>query len=258
MERDSYEPGTPSWVDLGTPDIDGAAAFYSSLFGWDCVSPGPDEETGGYRMFMYKDRPVAGLGPQQNPGPPYWTTYVSVTSADETTAKAKAAGAMVFLEPMDVLDVGRMAVFADPTGAVISIWQPKAHIGAGIVNEPNSLCWNELSTRDEATATKFYDAVFGWKANVQGGDGMTYTEWQLGGKAVGGMMAMPPGVPDGVPNHWLAYFAVEDCDAAVAKVEALGGNVNMPAMDIEPGRFAVASDPQGAVFALIKLKEALG
>ena len=254
MERDSYEPGTPSWVDLGTPDIEGAAAFYGGLFGWDCIAPGPDEETGGYRMFMYKDRAVAGLGPQQNPGPPYWTTYVTVASADDAIAKVKKAGGMVFVEPMDVMDVGRMAVFADPTGAVISVWEPKAHIGAGVVNEPNSLCWNELSTRDEAAAIKFYEAVFGWKANVQGAEGMTYTEWKLNDQSVGGMMAPPPGVPEGVPNHWLVYFAVADCDASAATAEKLGGSVLMPPMDIEPGRFSVLADPQGATFAILKLK----
>jgi hypothetical protein len=257
MDRDSYEPGTPSWVDLGTSDIDGAAAFYSGLFGWECVSAGPAEETGGYRMFFYKERPVAGLGPQMNPGPPYWTTYVSVADADETIVKVKAAGGTVFVEPMDVLDVGRMAVFADPTGAVISIWQPKAHIGAGIVSEPNSLCWNELSTRDEAAATAFYEAVFGWKANVQGGDGMRYTEWQLNGQPIGGMMKMPAEAPEAVPNHWLAYFAVNDCDDAVATVQKLGGSLQMPPMDIEPGRFALVIDPQGAMFAVIKLKDSL-
>src|SRR5947209_20301893 len=168
MERNEYAPGTPSWIDLGSPDLDGSAAFYGGLFGWTCLEAGPPEETGGYRMFFYKDKPVAGLGPQQSPGPPYWTTYVSVASADDTVAKAKAAGGTVFVEPMDVLDVGRMAIFADPTGAVIAIWQPGTHVGSGWVNEANTLCWNELSTRDLPTATAFYEAVFGWKANTQG------------------------------------------------------------------------------------------
>jgi predicted enzyme related to lactoylglutathione lyase len=256
MERNEYAPGTPSWVDLGTSDLDAAAAFYEGLFGWDCQSAGPEEETGGYRMFFYKGRPQAGLGPQQNPGPPYWTTYVSVADADETAAKVEAAGGMVFVPPMDVLDVGRMAVFADPAGAVISIWQPGTHPGTGVVNEPNTLCWNELSTRDTAAAQKFYEAVFGW--GVSDNAGGQYFEWQNAGATVGGMMPMPPGMPSEVPSHWLVYFAVSDTDAAVATATKLGGGVTMPATDLEPGRIAVMSDPQGAMFAVITMKEGLG
>ena len=258
MERNEYAPGTPSWVDLGSPDVDGAAAFYTGLFGWTCEAAGPEEETGGYRMFFYKGKPVAGLGPAQNPGPPYWTTYVSVADADATIAKVKDAGGTVFLEPMDVLDVGRMAVFADPTGAVISIWQPGTHPGSGIVNEPNALCWNELSTRDTAKAIEFYGKVFGWGAKVQGEPPQQYTEWQLGGQSVGGMMEPPPMVPAEVPNHWLVYFAVDDTDKAAAKVGELGGTVVMPPMDIEPGRFSVVQDPQGATFAVIRMAEGMG
>jgi predicted enzyme related to lactoylglutathione lyase len=255
MERNEYAPGTPSWVDLGTADLDAAAAFYGGLFGWDCVETGTLEETGGYRMFFYKERPAAGLGPQQSPGPPYWTTYVSVADADETTAKAEAAGATVLAPPMDILDVGRMAVFADPTGAVISIWQPGTHPGAGFVNEPNTLTWNELSTRDTATSLTFYGAVFGWTVDDKDGQ---YYEWQNAGQVVGGMMPMPAAMPAQVPNHWLAYFAVADTDASVAKAEELGGSVMMPATDLEPGRIAVLTDPQGANFAIITTKPGLG
>ena len=258
MERTEYAPGTPSWVDLGTPDIDGAAAFYGELFGWDCEEAGPEELTGGYRMFFYKGVPVAGLGPQQNPGPPYWTTYVSVVSADDTVAKVKAGGGTVFVEPMDVLDVGRMAVFADPTGAALAIWQPGTHRGAGIVNEPNALCWNELSTRDTAAAIGFYEQVFGWGAETHGEGPQAYTEWKLDGRSVGGMMETPPMVPAEVPAHWLPYFAVDDTDAAVASTKDLGGSLLFGPMDIEAGRFATLLDPQGAAFAVIRQTEGLG
>jgi predicted enzyme related to lactoylglutathione lyase len=252
MKRTEYAPGTPNWVDLGVDDLDAAAAFYGELFGWACSEPGPVEETGGYRMFLLGDEMVAGLGPKQNPGPPYWTTYVSVADADATVAKAKAAGATVYLEPMDVLDAGRMAVFADPTGAVISVWQPGAHPGCGAVNEPSTLCWNELSTRDTAAASSFYEAVFGWTARTTDGE-MPYTEWQLDGQSVGGMMAMPPMVPAEVPPYWLVYFAVEDTEAAVAQVDQLGGSLVAGPMDTPAGRIAVLTDPQGATFAVITL-----
>lgn len=125
-ERNTYAPGTPSWVDLGTSDPAAAAAFYSGLFGWD-IQEGPPE-AGGYRMCLFRGRPVAGLGPSQSEGmPPWWTTYVAVSSADETAAAISANGGTVLVPPMDVLDVGRMAVAADPYGAVISVWQAGTH-----------------------------------------------------------------------------------------------------------------------------------
>src|SRR4051794_38236280 len=129
---DRHEPGTPSWIDLGSPDQEASKRFYGGLFGWEAMSPGPPEETGGYEMFTMRGRLVAGLGPQQSPGPPYWTTYVSTDDADKTVAAAREAGATVFMEPMDVMEAGRMAVFADPVGAVISVWQPNQHPGAMI------------------------------------------------------------------------------------------------------------------------------
>ena len=142
MEVDKFEHGVPGWVDLGTPDLDAARAFYSALFGWD-IPPGP-EEAGGYSVAMMRGRATAGFGPSMNPGPPTWSTYVIVDSADDIAKKVADAGGMAFVEPMDVLDAGRMAVFADPRGAVFSVWQPNQMPGAGIVNEPNSYSWSEL------------------------------------------------------------------------------------------------------------------
>src|SRR5690348_6408667 len=122
-ERSSYAPGTPSWVDIGT-DVDAAKKFYGELFGWELEEAGPAEETGGYGMFRKDGKVVAGVGPQQSPGPPFWSTYVSVANADDTAAKVKANGGQVIMDPMDVMSAGRMAVFQDPTGAFFSIWQP--------------------------------------------------------------------------------------------------------------------------------------
>ena len=148
MEVESYENGRPSWVDLGVPDPSKAAAFYSQLFGWD-VQQGPPE-SGGYAIAHLRGKPVAGLGPQQNPGPPVWTTYVNVDSADDTAAKVKASGGMVFMEPFDVMDVGRMAIVADAGGAALGLWQPKAHRGAGIVNDSSGARDPISLTRDGA------------------------------------------------------------------------------------------------------------
>jgi predicted enzyme related to lactoylglutathione lyase len=257
MQIDSYEPGTPSWVDLGSPDPAAAAEFYSGLFGWTVADQGP--EAGGYRMAFLRDRPVAGLGPQMQPDiPPYWTTYISVADADAVSKGVSGAGGQVFLEPMDVLDVGRMAVFADPTGAPFAVWQPRQHAGAGLVNEPGTLCWNELTTRGTAAAKAFYPALLGWSAADQQMGPVTYTEWKLGDRTIGGMMPMDDNFPPDVPSHWMVYFAVEDTDASAARAEELGGAICVPPTDIPPGRFAVLNDPHGAVFSIIKLTQPAG
>lgn len=254
MEVERYEHGVPSWVDLGTSDIQKGAEFYSGLFGWEVELGG--EEVGGYSMATLRGKFVAGLGPQMNPGPPYWTTYVTVDSADDAVARAKTNGGNVLMEPMDVMDAGRMAVFADPIGAVISVWQPINHIGAQIVNEPNSYSWSELVTTDTAKSKEFYGAVFGWGSETHGEGGpMPYTEWKIGDRSVGGMMPKPPMMPAEVPPHWGVYFAVDGTEAAMGKAKELGGQVIMGPMDVEPGTIAVVSDPQGAVFNIITLTE---
>ena len=156
---------------------------------------------------------------------------------------------------IDVRDEGPVVDDVDPTGAVVSVWQPRAHIGADLANEPGTFCWNELATRDTEAAKPFYRAVFGWEGETNVDAGMAYTEWKLDGRSVAGMMDMGAQVPADVPPHWLVYFAVDDTDASVAKCEELGGAVRVPPMDIEPGRFSVLADPQGATFAVIRMSQ---
>src|SRR5215475_2151894 len=161
--RTSYEPGTPCWVDLGSPDLDASVEFYSSLLGWEVPESENPEQTGGYRRAMKNGKDVAGMMPLMQEGqPPAWSNYVSVADADTVAAKVTENGGSVIAEPMDVMELGRMAVFADPTGAVFGIWQPGTFTGAGLVNEPGALAWNELNTRDLAASKDFYGAVFGW------------------------------------------------------------------------------------------------
>lgn len=245
----TYAPGTPSWVDLSSPDVGASIRFYSDLFGWQ-AEPNPDPAAGGYTMLMLGGKTVAAVGPLQQEGmPPTWTTYVSVADADAAAAAARDAGGSVMVPPMDVLDAGRMAIVADPMGAVTGVWQPRNMHGADVVNVPGALCWNELETRDVEAAKAFYPRVFGW--GVKSGDG--YTEWTLDGNSVAGMMAMGEQWPAEVPSHWMVYFAVDDCDAAVKRAQDLGARVWVPPMDIPVGRFAMLSDPQGAMFSVIKL-----
>lgn len=255
-ERTSYAPGTPCWVELGSPDLDTAIAFYGGLFGWDVPVAENAEQTGGYRLAMLRDKPVAGMAPLMQEGqPPAWTTYVSVADAGVVAGKVRDAGGTVIAEPMEVLDLGTMAIFADPTGAVFGVWQPGSFIGAEIVNEPVSLSWNELNTRDLPAAEEFYGAIFGWTFETQDmGAAGSYTTISLGGSPVGGILNMAErGVPAEVPAHWQLYFAVEDTDATVEKVKQGGGNAMFGPIDIPAGRFAILTDPQGASFAVIAL-----
>ncbi len=254
---DQYAPGTPSWIDVTAPDLDAAAAFYGGLFGWEAQETSRPEESGGYRMFTLGGREVAGLGPLQDGGPPpMWTTYVTVTDADATAATATANGGTVFMPPFDVLDVGRMAVIADPQGAVFCLWEPRAHPGARTVNEPGSLIWNELAVRETGAEISFYEAVFGWGHETAPFGGVEYTTWTLDGAPVAGMIRMDENWPAEVPPHWLVYLAVADADAVCARATELGGAVPVPVKEIEIGRFAVLSDPGGAVFGVMETNSA--
>jgi uncharacterized protein len=247
-----YAPGTPSWVDLGSPDVDASIAFYGSLFGWTASEPGPPE-SGGYRFFLQGDKMVAGLGPLMAEGqPPAWLNYVTVADADESAAKATEAGGTVLVAPMDVMQAGRFAVIADPTGAALGLWQPREHRGADIVNEPVSLTWNELQTRDTEAAKPFYKALFGWEADTRDMGEVTYTGWQLGGNPIGGMIAMQEAIPEQVPAHWLAYFSVTDTDATIERAKELGAQLQYGPMDVPAGRFAIFTDPHGAAFGVFK------
>jgi len=252
-ERTTYEPGTPSWVDLGTTDPDAAKRFYGELFGWVAEDAGPVEETGGYAMFTLNGKRVAGVGPLQGEAPSAWPTSISTADLGALEERAKAAGAIALMGPMDVMDAGRLAVFMHEAVGVIGAWQPGSHFGAEIVNEPGSFTWSELQTRDVPGAKAFGEAVFGWKPTDQDMGEMTYTLLNVGDRGVAGAMPMQPDIPDQVPANWAAYFAVDDTDATLAKVAELGGSAVTEAMDIpEVGRFAIASDPQGAMFAVIQ------
>lgn len=253
-ERTSYAPGTPSWVELGgIPEIEKAVAFYGDLFGWDTPEPENAEQTGGYRQAMLRGKPVAGMMPLMQEGQPAsWNTYVSVADADATAAKVKEAGGAVLAEPMDVMDLGKMAVFTDSSGSVIGVWQPGTFVGAEIVNESNAVVWNELNTRDPEAAKSFYGDVFGWGFEEREFETGTYTSLKAGQDTVGGMIDITGRAPDEVPAHWLVYFAVDDVDATVAKATGSGGGVALEPFDIaEVGRIAIVKDPFEAVFAVM-------
>lgn len=255
-EMTAYAPGTPNWVDATSPNLDASVAFYRELFGWEAVDAAAGGgDAGGYQMFQLRGRFVAGIGPVQDDGaPPSWSTYIASPDAWDTADAISAAGGTVVMDPFPIADAGRMLVATDPAGATFSVWEAGEHAGAGLVNEPGAFAWSELNTRDPEAAFAFYAEVFGWQARTtEMGGGGSYTEFLLDGRSVAGGIDMRGRVPDDIPAHWLTYFAVDDTDAAVARVEELGGQVMVPATDIDPGRFAVVADEAGAFFAVIAL-----
>ena len=256
--RTSYEPGTFSWVDVTTTDQEGAKAFYTQLFGWEAEDM-PVSEGVAYTMCRIGGENVAAISPQppqmaSQGMPPVWNNYVTVAGADETAARAKQLGGQAFMEPFDVLDQGRMAVLADPTGAAFMIWEPRASIGAGRVNDPGCLTWNELSTNDPDTAQRFYSELFGWRFEKLDTDGGP-PYWVIGHDGAasgrnGGMRELAP-QQAGVPPHWMPYFTVESVEPALRRAEELGGSAHAGPLEVGPGRtIGVLTDPQGAFFAV--------
>lgn len=251
----SYEPGTPSWVDLGTTDAAAARSFYGGLFGWDMEVGGA--EAMGYTMCRRDGLSVAGIW-ELMPDmvaqgiPPSWTTYFSTSDVDGSIKRITDAGGAVMSGAMDIAAQGRMAVAADPAGAVFGLWEPAAHIGAELVNEPGAVVWNELLSRDEPAALAFYPEVFGFTVeDVDMGAPTPYRVLKVNDRMVAGLMAMPSDAPDEMPSQWATYFAVDDTDASVEQAKAAGATLLMGPEDSPYGRFAALLDPQGAAFCLL-------
>jgi uncharacterized protein len=254
-ERTSHEPGTFSWVDLSTSDSADAKRFYGGLFGW-TFDDLPVGDGVVYTMCRIDGKSVCAISAQQEQErsqgiPPHWNNYVTVEDADASAAKAKELDGNVIMEPFDVLDAGRMSVIADPTGAVLSVWQARSSIGAELVNVPGALTWNELATSDVERAKGFYGALFGWTFVDMEGDGMTYALIHNGDRSNGGIRPQSE-MEAGIPPNWTPYFAVPRADDSVAKAGEVGGRVLVEPMTVPAGRFAAIGDPQGAVFAVFE------
>ena len=241
----SYPVGTFSWVDLGTTDVEGAKAFYGGLFGWQ-MEDLPTSE-GSYTMCRLEGRDVAGIHEHAEGEGTDWSSSISVDDADQAAARARELGATVLAEPFDVPGAGRTAVIRDPSGAVVSLWQPRGHAGAGLVNEVGAWGWNELVTPDLAAATAFYARLFGWGAQDIPG-AFPRTSFSLGDLLVGGGHAPTP--QEGPVPRWTISFSVADADQGAERVQQLGGTVLLPPMDIPVGRFAIVADPAGASFSI--------
>jgi uncharacterized protein len=246
-ERTSHPHGTVSWADLGTGDLEAAKRFYGEVFRWDFEDlPVGDGQV--YSMARVGGLEVAAMSSSDQP--PHWNVYVTVESADAAAARAAELGAKALAEPFDVLDAGRMAVIQDPTGAILSVWEPRSNIGARLVNAAGALTWADVLTPDPDAAARFYGDWLGWTTEeLPEAEG--YRILRNGERATGGMQPLRPEiVGEDVPPNWFPYFGVEDLDAGRARVGELGGGTIAGPIPVPQGAFAVMSDPQGAVFAL--------
>ncbi|RLT27903.1 MAG: VOC family protein [Chloroflexi bacterium] len=253
MHVDNTQQGIPSWVELMTSDEDAAVRFYGDLFNWvDNAQDVPGENGGTYHLATLGGDNIAGIGTERQPGvPPHWSIYFAVDDAVAVAAKVPAAGGQVIVPPTDVMNLGRMAIVADPTGAPIGLWEAKLHKGFGRRDEPGSVSWCELLTDDAAQATAFFTNILGVPAEEMAMQGYSYT---LLGPTVGrgaGIMSKTPEMGS-MPTMWGVYFEVADTDATVAKARDLGATVLNEPQDMMAGRWAMLADPQGAVFGIIK------
>jgi predicted enzyme related to lactoylglutathione lyase len=247
-ERESYAPGTFGWADRGTTDADAAKAFYTRVFGWDAVDAEVGE-SGTYTTFRLDGRDVAAMYEMDEDAraslTPHWSSYVSVEDVDALTPRVRELGGEVLAEPFDVMQAGRTAALRDPTGATLHLWQPREQLGAGRVNDPGCMVWNELASPDPARARDFFAELLGWTVEPEESG---YGVIRLEGAINGGMRPLQ----DGEPTHWLVYFTVASLDDAIAAIRGGGGSVIAGPMSTPVGRVAAVGDPQGAPFALFE------
>ena len=253
-KRESYEPGTFCSVDLATTDAEGAKRFYGGLFGWDGEDVHPAEGM-TYTILRLGGDPLGGLFERpglEELGGPHWVNYVSVESADDVAGRVAELGGEVAEKPFDILDVGRMAAVMDPTGTGVAIWQPGTYTGAGRVNEPGFLTWNELATNDTSAALRFYERLFGWSSEAMDtGGGPEYTVIKVGERSNGGVRRLSAEEEQaGFAPYWVPYFAVESLDTALERCSDLGGEKLFGPMAMPAGRIGGLRDPQGAMFSI--------
>jgi len=255
---EKYLAGDFCWVDIIARDLKSQGDFYCKLFGWEMVKQ-PTDDGSTYAMFQLNGKNVAGAGEmsdqmRKSGVPTVWNTYVNVVNLEETLAKVTEAGGQIALQPMDIMDVGRMAIIVDPTGGTLSLWQAKSHPGCELRLDSGTLCWNELASTDAVKAKEFYEKVFDWTfAQSPHAEGHTYFEILNEGEDQGGIMQMDE-TWGNIPTHWSAYFSVDDVKASAEKLESLGGKVIVPPFDTPVGPISVVCDSQGAKFSLISLK----
>lgn len=243
-------PGTPTWIDLQSPDAAAARAFYTAVFGWQHDVGNAD--FGGYTTSRVGTHTVAGIigdHPDSKTMPASWGLYFASNDAGADIERAVKLGAKVITPAMSVGPFGTMAVCSDPAGAVFAFWQAGMHLGATVMEEHGAATWFELYTAKAKEMSQFYATLLGATVEAMPG-GMEYYTIKHGDKALCGIMQSDPAW--GMPAQWVTYFSVANTDAAVAKIVAHGGKV-MGSIDDSPfGRLAAVADPSGAIFKVIQ------
>lgn len=250
-----HAPGSVSWVDLMTPDPEGARKFYEDLFGWSFKIGA--KESNSYTMCCVGSNEVAGMAAQP-PGTKQrsaWTVYFASDDIEASAKKIRRLGGQVVTGPLDVMAEGRMLVAADASGAVFGVWQAGRHPGATRIDEPGAMAWREVNVRDPRIARSFYTQLFGLEAREMPIPDMNYLTLHLGEQTVGGILRMGEQWPAEIPAHWMTYFAVDDIEVALKRVAAGGGQLHVSPFDTVYGRLAVVTDPWNAAFAVLKMAE---
>ncbi|MCN9242469.1 VOC family protein [Streptomyces sp. RY43-2] len=246
-----HAPGAPSWVSLMVHGLEATQEFYGSLFGWR-FRPGP-QHFGPYVRAVLHDYQVAGIGklPPDRHLPIAWTPYLGSDDVDATAEAVLSCGGTVGVGPLDADDAGRLAIAADPVGAVFGVWQAAAHPGTGLTDVPGTPVWYELLTYDTASVATFYRSVFGYTEEPVVLADLDYLLLHIDDRPVAGIHGVGPHLPPDQGPHWMTYFEVADVDAAAQRVTELGGHVVHPACNTALGRMVTVADPEGAVFSVV-------
>ncbi|MGW2649173.1 VOC family protein [Streptomyces sp. NPDC001393] len=245
-------PGTPCWVSLMAHGLAATEEFYGELFGWE-FRPGP-QQLGPYVRALLDGHEVAGMGqlPPDRRLPIAWTPYLASDDVDQTADTVRECGGTVAVGPLDAAEAGRIAIAADPSGAVFGIWQGSAHLGTTLTGVPGTPAWNELVTFETDSVSKFYATVFGYEREPVVSADFDYVTLHLAGRPVAGLHGLGHGLPRDRGPHWQTYFEVADADATVRQVADLGGRVIRQPADSPHGRVATVADPEGAEFSVIQ------
>lgn len=252
--EDAFPHGTPIWVDHQSGDQPASRTYYRELFGWEVGAA--DEATGGFSLATARGVAVAALGPLPDaPAPTTWTAYFSVDDLEAAAAAVLDAGGSVLLAPGEPVPGIRLAIVADPVGAVFGLWQRQERNAPWLRDEPGAVDWLELVAADPAATYPFYERVLGVGVSEMRVGDEPYGLFDVGDTSVAGAYRSDgTDHSDGTGEpHWLLYFNVADLDAAVVRATELGGTLRTePQSAAGVGRWAEVVDPQGAVFGLLE------
>jgi predicted enzyme related to lactoylglutathione lyase len=255
------QTGAFIWYELMTTDADGAKAFYDKVVGWD-IGQG-EAAYQGYRMINRKDGGFAGgvmpltAEMQEHGARPTWLGYLYVPDVDQAVGKIETLGGKALMPAMDIPNVGRIAMVADPQGIPFYVMKPIPP-----ENDPNAqsdvfsttaeqrVGWNELMTSDPAAARNFYGELLGWTSDdfMPMGENGEYRFWARQGQTIGAVC----GEMGSGNSKWRFYIRVPSISAAIEAVKAGGGTVSVGPHEVPGGdHIIIGNDPQCAEFALV-------